>query len=149
MKFLVQGLQTCVHSTKRAGREFPSVAAVQGMLDSVLAVSKLAQDLKTCLVQPIAQSGFKWSTTLYRLTKTNGDALTRLFLLNTMNRVSLPFIFVSSLHLYFYCILFVIDWLYISPSSPPLSSSLLLSAVDCRSSLLSVGSFNVAVDYVI
>jgi len=56
---LCQGLQTCVHSTKRAGREFPSVAAVQGMLDSVLAVSKLAQDLKTCLVQPIAQSGFK------------------------------------------------------------------------------------------
>ncbi len=47
-----QGLQTCVQSTKKAGREFPSVVAVQGMIDSVLAVSKLAQNLKTCLVQP-------------------------------------------------------------------------------------------------
>lgn len=50
-----QGLQTCVQSTKRAGREFPSVPAVQGMLDSVLAVSRLAQELKACLVQPIIQ----------------------------------------------------------------------------------------------
>jgi hypothetical protein len=48
-----QGLQTCVQSTKKAGKEFPSVVAVQGMLDSVLTVSKLAQNLKTCLVQPI------------------------------------------------------------------------------------------------
>lgn len=47
-----QGLQTCVQSTKKAGREFPSVVAVQGMIDSVLAVSKLAKNLKTCLVQP-------------------------------------------------------------------------------------------------
>lgn len=56
----IQGLQTCVQSTKKAGREFPSVAAVQGMLDSVLAVSKLAQNLKTCLVTPIIQNGSKW-----------------------------------------------------------------------------------------
>lgn len=50
---LCQGLQTCVQSTKKAGREFPSVSAVQGMLDSVLAVSKLAQELRTCLLQPM------------------------------------------------------------------------------------------------
>lgn len=53
---VLQGLQTCVQSTKRAGREFPSVVAVQEMLDSVLVVSKLAQGLKTCLLQPIMQS---------------------------------------------------------------------------------------------
>jgi len=56
---LCQGLQTCVNSTKRAGREFPSVSAVQTMLDSVLAVSKLAQDLKNCLAQPASQNGGK------------------------------------------------------------------------------------------
>lgn len=54
-----QGLQTCVQSTKKAGREFPSVAAVQGMLDSILTVSKLAQNLKTCLVQPTILNGSK------------------------------------------------------------------------------------------
>ena len=54
-KLLMQGLQTCVQNTKRAGKEFPSVPAVQGMLDSVLAVSRLAQELKTCLVQPTIQ----------------------------------------------------------------------------------------------
>uniref|UniRef100_A0A0P6ENC8 Putative Breast cancer anti-estrogen resistance 1 protein n=1 Tax=Daphnia magna TaxID=35525 RepID=A0A0P6ENC8_9CRUS len=56
---LCQGLQTCVQSTKKAGREFPSVAAVQGMLDSILTVSKLAQNLKTCLVQPTILNGSK------------------------------------------------------------------------------------------
>lgn len=53
---LSEALATSVNKTKQAALQFPSVAAVQEMVDSVVDISHLARDLKVCLVQ--AAQGF-------------------------------------------------------------------------------------------
>lgn len=47
---LSAALNATVHKTKRAAQSFPSVSAVQDMVDAVVDVSHLAHDLKMCLV---------------------------------------------------------------------------------------------------
>lgn len=48
---LSTALATSVNKTKFAAQHFPSVTAVQEMVDSVVDISHLARDLKYCLVQ--------------------------------------------------------------------------------------------------
>lgn len=48
---LSAALATSVNKTKFAAQHFPSVTAVQEMVDSVVDISHLARDLKHCLVQ--------------------------------------------------------------------------------------------------
>lgn len=48
---LCEALATSVSKTKQAALQFPSVTAVQEMVDSVVDISHLAKDLKMCLVQ--------------------------------------------------------------------------------------------------
>lgn len=47
---LSDGLAITVVNTKNAGLQYPSVAAVQSMVDSVVDISHLARDLKHCLI---------------------------------------------------------------------------------------------------
>lgn len=47
---LSEGLATTVHKIKKAALQFPSVTAVQEMVDSVVDVSHLARDLKMYIV---------------------------------------------------------------------------------------------------
>ncbi|CAH0389982.1 unnamed protein product [Bemisia tabaci] len=47
---LCECLAATVHKTKKAAMQFPSVSAVQEMVDSIVDVSHLARDLKMCLV---------------------------------------------------------------------------------------------------
>lgn len=46
---LSEALAATVHKTKRAAQQFPSVTAVQEMVDSVVDISHLARDLKMSL----------------------------------------------------------------------------------------------------
>lgn len=46
---LSDALAATVHKTKRAAQQFPSVTAVQDMVDSVVDISHLARDLKMSL----------------------------------------------------------------------------------------------------
>lgn len=48
---LSEGLAASVTKTKQAALQFPSVTAVQAMVDSVVDISHLAKDLKVCLVR--------------------------------------------------------------------------------------------------
>lgn len=48
---LSDALATSVNKTKQAALQFPSVNAVQEMVDSIVDISHLARDLKVCLVQ--------------------------------------------------------------------------------------------------
>lgn len=48
---LSEALAASVTKTKQAALQFPSVNAVQEMVDSVVDISHLARDLKLCLVQ--------------------------------------------------------------------------------------------------
>ncbi|XP_022908910.1 enhancer of filamentation 1 isoform X2 [Onthophagus taurus] len=48
---LYEALSTSVRKTKEAAQQFPSVTAVQEMVDSIVDISHLARDLKLCLVQ--------------------------------------------------------------------------------------------------
>ncbi|CAH0546961.1 unnamed protein product [Brassicogethes aeneus] len=48
---LADALATSVNKTKQAALQFPSVTAVQEMVDSIVDISHLARDLKVCLVQ--------------------------------------------------------------------------------------------------
>ena len=48
---LFEALETSVNKTKQAAQQFPSVTAVQEMVDSIVDISHLARDLKLCLVQ--------------------------------------------------------------------------------------------------
>lgn len=48
---LSDALATSVNKTKQAALQFPSVSAVQEMVDSIVDISHLAKDLKVCLVQ--------------------------------------------------------------------------------------------------
>lgn len=50
---LCEALATSVSKTKQAALQFPSVTAVQEMVDSVVDISHLAKDLKMCLVQAV------------------------------------------------------------------------------------------------
>lgn len=53
---LSEALATTVHKTKKAALQFPSVTAVQEMVDSVVDISHLARDLKMCLVSALQQA---------------------------------------------------------------------------------------------
>ncbi|XP_060520326.1 breast cancer anti-estrogen resistance protein 1 [Cylas formicarius] len=48
---LSDALAASVNKTKQAALQFPSVSAVQEMVDSIVDISHLARDLKVCLVQ--------------------------------------------------------------------------------------------------
>ncbi|KAB0796548.1 hypothetical protein PPYR_10609 [Photinus pyralis] len=48
---LSEALAMSVSKTKQAALQFPSVTAVQAMVDSIVDISHLAKDLKICLVQ--------------------------------------------------------------------------------------------------
>ncbi|XP_063237096.1 breast cancer anti-estrogen resistance protein 1 isoform X2 [Bacillus rossius redtenbacheri] len=52
---LSEALAQAVQKTKRAAQQFPSVTAVQEMVDSVVDISHLARDLKVSLVQAAQQ----------------------------------------------------------------------------------------------
>ncbi|KAJ9580263.1 hypothetical protein L9F63_004076, partial [Diploptera punctata] len=52
---LSEALAATVHKTKRAALQFPSVTAVQEMVDSVVDISHLARDLKLSMVQAAQQ----------------------------------------------------------------------------------------------
>ncbi|KAK7873297.1 hypothetical protein R5R35_011359 [Gryllus longicercus] len=52
---LSEALGATVHKTKRAALQFPSVTAVQEMVDSVVDISHLARDLKLSMVQAANQ----------------------------------------------------------------------------------------------
>ncbi|XP_022186741.1 breast cancer anti-estrogen resistance protein 1 [Nilaparvata lugens] len=52
---LSEALATTVHKTKMAALQFPSVTAVQEMIDSVVDISHLARDLKMTLVAAVQQ----------------------------------------------------------------------------------------------
>lgn len=47
---LSEALAATVHEIKKAAVQFPSVVAVQEMVNSVVNISHLARDLKMCLV---------------------------------------------------------------------------------------------------
>ncbi|KAF5303995.1 hypothetical protein FQA39_LY01780 [Lamprigera yunnana] len=53
---LCEALAMSVSKTKQAALQFPSVTAVQEMVDSIVDISHLAKDMKLCLVQAAAQS---------------------------------------------------------------------------------------------
>jgi enhancer of filamentation 1 len=50
---LSDALKTCVAKTKKAAQQFPSVTAVQEMVDSVVDISHLAYDLKIAMLQAV------------------------------------------------------------------------------------------------
>lgn len=50
---LSEALKNCVSKTKKAAQHFPSVTAVQEMVDSVVDISHLASDLKIALLQAV------------------------------------------------------------------------------------------------
>lgn len=50
---LSESLKTCVMKTKKAAQNFPSVTAVQEMVDSVVDISHLASDLKIAMLQAV------------------------------------------------------------------------------------------------
>lgn len=50
---LSDALKTCVLKSKKAAQHFPSVAAVQEMVDSVVDISHLASDLKIAMLQAV------------------------------------------------------------------------------------------------
>ena len=52
---LSEALKTCVAKTKKAAQHFPSVQAVQEMVDSVVDISHLASDLKVAMLQAVNQ----------------------------------------------------------------------------------------------
>lgn len=52
---LSDALKTCVNKTKMAAQQFPNVAAVQEMVDSIVDISHLACDLKIAMLQAISQ----------------------------------------------------------------------------------------------
>lgn len=52
---LSEALKTCVSKTKKAAQHFPSVTAVQEMVDSVVDISHLASDLKIAMLQAVPQ----------------------------------------------------------------------------------------------
>lgn len=52
---LNDALKTCVAKTKKAAQHFPSVTAVQEMVDSVVDISHLAYDLKVAMLQAVQQ----------------------------------------------------------------------------------------------
>lgn len=51
---LSDALKQCVAKTKKAAQHFPSVTAVQEMVDSVVDISHLARDLKIAMLQMVA-----------------------------------------------------------------------------------------------
>lgn len=51
---LSESLKACVMKTKKAAQNFPSVTAVQDMVDSVVDISHLASDLKISMLQAVA-----------------------------------------------------------------------------------------------
>lgn len=53
---LNEGLKECVAKTKRAALQFPSVTAVQEMVDSVTDISKLAKELKETMLESAARA---------------------------------------------------------------------------------------------
>lgn len=52
---LSDALKTCVTKTKKAAQHFPSVTAVQEMVDSIVDISHLAYNLKISMLQAIGQ----------------------------------------------------------------------------------------------
>lgn len=52
---LSDALKTCVTKTKKAAQHFPSVTAVQEMVDSIVDISLLAYNLKISMLQAISQ----------------------------------------------------------------------------------------------
>lgn len=50
---LSEALKTCVTKTKKAAQHFPSVTAVQEMVDSIVDISHLACDLKVAMLQAV------------------------------------------------------------------------------------------------
>lgn len=52
---LSEALKTCVTKTKKAAQHFPSVTAVQEMVDSIVDISHLACDLKIAMLQAVSQ----------------------------------------------------------------------------------------------
>lgn len=50
---LSESLKTCVMKTKKAAQSFPSVTAVQQMVDSVVDISHLASDLKLAMLEAV------------------------------------------------------------------------------------------------
>lgn len=50
---LSEALKTCVAKTKKAAHHFPSVGAVQEMVDSIVDISHLAYDLKIAMLQAV------------------------------------------------------------------------------------------------
>lgn len=52
---LSEALKTCVAKTKKAAQHFPSVTAVQEMVDSVVDISHLASDLKIAMLEAVQQ----------------------------------------------------------------------------------------------
>lgn len=50
---LSEALKTCVTKTKKAAQHFPSVTAVQEMVDSIVDISHLACDLKIAMLQAV------------------------------------------------------------------------------------------------
>lgn len=53
---LNDGLKECVAKTKKAAMQFPSVTAVQEMVDSVTDISKLAKELKEAMLESAARA---------------------------------------------------------------------------------------------
>ncbi|XP_067646575.1 breast cancer anti-estrogen resistance protein 1 isoform X2 [Eurosta solidaginis] len=53
---LSDALKTCVQKSKKAAAQFPSVTAVQEMVDSVVDISHLAADLKIAMLQAVQLS---------------------------------------------------------------------------------------------
>ncbi|XP_055685772.1 breast cancer anti-estrogen resistance protein 1 isoform X1 [Lutzomyia longipalpis] len=52
---LSDGMKACVAKTKKAAQHFPSVNAVQEMVDSVVDISHLASDLKIAMLRAVQQ----------------------------------------------------------------------------------------------
>lgn len=52
---LSEALKTCVMKTKKAAQHFPSVTAVQEMVDSIVDISHIACDLKMAMLQAVSQ----------------------------------------------------------------------------------------------
>uniref|UniRef100_A0A1L8DLY0 Breast cancer anti-estrogen resistance protein 1 n=1 Tax=Nyssomyia neivai TaxID=330878 RepID=A0A1L8DLY0_9DIPT len=52
---LSDGMKACVSKTKKAAQHFPSVNAVQEMVDSVVDISHLASDLKIAMLRAVQQ----------------------------------------------------------------------------------------------
>lgn len=52
---LSDALKSCVVKTKKAAQHFPSVTAVQEMVDSIVDISHLAYDLKIAMLQAVVQ----------------------------------------------------------------------------------------------